>query len=138
MIQRAFRIRTKTCLLNAFRYLVLVKTQQVFFRENSNLIISARSTAFLVLELARRPDIQAKIRQEIQQIAGDAQDWTKYRPVYEDLNKMKYIDNVMKEAQRLWPIAPHLVRMAVNDDTYENIHLPKGVKKIKIMEIMKG
>ena len=40
---------------------------------------------------------------------------------------MKFIDNVMKEAQRLWPIAPHLVRMSANDDQYETMHLPKGV-----------
>jgi cytochrome P450 len=85
----------------------------------------------LVLELAKRPDIQSKIRQEITQIAAEnnSQEWANYRPVYEDLNKMKYIDNTMKEAQRLWPIAPNLVRMSREADQYENIHIPKGVIK---------
>jgi hypothetical protein len=80
-------------------------------------------------ELAKRPDVQEKIRDEIKRISAEkgVEEWAKYRPIYEDLNKMKYIDNTMKEAQRLWPIAPHLVRMANEAENYENFHIPKGV-----------
>ena len=84
----------------------------------------------MLLELSKRADIQDKIRKEIQEISGNSQEWSRYRPVYDDLNKMKYIDHVMKESQRLWPIAPNLFRMSVETDQYENIHIPKGVYRI--------
>ena len=85
----------------------------------------------LLGELSLRPQVQAKIREEIALIAEEngSENWREYRPVYEDLNKMKYIDNTVKETQRLWPILPHLVRMTNEDETYQNMNIPKGVRR---------
>ncbi len=41
---------------------------------------------------------------------------------------MKYIENVIKESLRLYPIATHLKREA-EDDKYEDIIIPKGVSR---------
>ena len=85
--------------------------------------------AFVTGEIARRPDIQAKIRQEIKRIAEESgeTDWKHYRPSFDDYNKMKYIDNVVKESQRLWTILPAIARMAVESETIEGVNIPKGV-----------
>lgn len=40
---------------------------------------------------------------------------------------MKYIENVAKESQRMWPILPTIARMSVEEETIEGIKIPKGV-----------
>lgn len=85
----------------------------------------ATEALFLIMELANNPDIQEKIRNEIKSIAQT--DHRNFMPTFEDLNKMKYIDNVIKEALRLHPVAPTLFREAMEDMEINGIQIPKGV-----------
>ena len=87
-------------------------------------------TMFVLYEIANKPEVQKKIREEIKLIAKDngEDNWKNYRPVYADYNKMKFIENVVKETERLYPILPSIPRMTTEDDRYENIFIPKGVR----------
>ena len=95
---------------------------------------TARMALFIIHEISNKCDVQRKIREEIELIANEngEQDWENYTPIYEDLNKMKYIDNVVKETQRLWPIIPELSRMSTEEDYFDNFYIPKGVSKILV------
>jgi cytochrome P450 len=50
--------------------------------------------------LAKYPHVHSKLREELNRILGDRQDVTN-----EDLDKMKYLNNVIKESLRLYPPA---------------------------------
>src|SRR5690606_24633219 len=68
---------------------------------------TAVAASFLIHALATHPEIQDKVREEIQTISGNS---PTYIPTYEDLKKMKYIDAVLEESFRLYPPANVLVR----------------------------
>ena len=64
------------------------------------------------------PEAEKKVVEEIQAIVpGDA------IPTEEDIKKMKYVDNVLKETLRLYPSVPFTTRTAIKDDI-----LPGGIK----------
>lgn len=66
---------------------------------------------FLLLELAINPDIQERLRQEIEEHyqSNDG------KLDYEKVNEMKYLDMVVSEALRKWPPAQGLDRLCVKD-----------------------
>ncbi|XP_048506607.1 cytochrome P450 4C1-like isoform X2 [Athalia rosae] len=86
---------------------------------------TATINSFVLLMLASHPDVQDKVFQELCEIYGN--DDTNERSVRcEDLQRMEYMERVIKETMRLFPIAPILVR-AVTDDLNIGEHtLPKG------------
>ncbi|TDL23922.1 cytochrome P450 [Rickenella mellea] len=63
---------------------------------------------FALMELARSPEVQKKLRDELQQ-SRDALS-------YDGIQKLEYLDAVTKEALRLHPPAPHTERVAMKDD----------------------
>jgi cytochrome P450 len=73
--------------------------------------------------------VQEKGRKEIAAIAAShgVEDFKSYVPVYEDLNKMKYIENIVKEAMRLYPFPPALLRENSKDVELGGYHIPAGV-----------
>jgi len=80
---------------------------------------SALSWAFY--ELAKNPDVQAKMYQEIQTVIGDRE------PTFEDLDKLHYVDNVISETLRVHPPIPMLAsRQALVDCHYKDKLIPKG------------
>lgn len=70
---------------------------------------SSSALSFCLYELARNPDIQAKLRQEIlekKQALGGKLD-------YEAIHKLSYLDKVAKETLRKYPSLPQLDREVV-------------------------
>jgi Cytochrome P450 len=69
----------------------------------SVLFASRDSTAALLtnvwFELSKRPDIWARLSQEIATLNGS-------KPTYEELKNLKYLRAVLNESQRLYPIVP--------------------------------
>ncbi|KZV92113.1 cytochrome P450 [Exidia glandulosa HHB12029] len=65
---------------------------------------------YTLWELARNPDVQDKLRQEILAFPGE--------PTYEDLNgpALPYLDAVLKEALRVHPPSAHTEKAAEHDD----------------------
>lgn len=68
------------------------------------------------------PDVQLKAQQEIDRVIG-----TDRLPNFEDRDCLPYINAVVKEAVRWWPIAPMGFPHAADSDIeYAGLHIPKG------------
>ncbi|KAI5638687.1 cytochrome p450 domain-containing protein [Phthorimaea operculella] len=78
---------------------------------------STVGTSFAVLMLARQPEDQERIYQEVKEVFGDSE-----RPVTpEDLLKLKFTEAFIKESMRLYPPVPVIVR-----DVEQDVVLPSG------------
>ncbi|XP_065367005.1 uncharacterized protein LOC135959839 [Calliphora vicina] len=72
---------------------------------------SSTTMSFCLYELARNPDVQEKLRKEIlQTIKENGGELT-----YENMNAMKYLEQVIAETLRLYPIISNLIRKAMTD-----------------------
>ncbi|XP_018375675.1 PREDICTED: cytochrome P450 9e2-like [Trachymyrmex cornetzi] len=84
---------------------------------------------FAVHEIAVNPDVQAKLRDEVDEaVKTNNGDLT-----YEVINGMQYLDAVINEALRKWPIAVFLDRMNVED-----FELPPALPGDKPFLLKKG
>nr|XP_049702800.1 cytochrome P450 4d2 [Helicoverpa armigera]WRX06091.1 CYP341B5P [Helicoverpa armigera] len=79
--------------------------------------------SFTSVLLARHPQVQEKVYQELQEVFGDSN-----RPVTaDDLTRLKYLDAVIRESLRLYPPGPLLLRRADEDVVLPSGQtLPKG------------
>ncbi|XP_026750988.2 cytochrome P450 4C1-like isoform X2 [Galleria mellonella] len=78
---------------------------------------SAVAIGYVFKLLAKYPDVQEKVYQELCKVFGDSN-----RPVIkEDLPKLKYLERVVKETLRLFLPVPFVIRKVLND-----IALPSG------------
>ncbi|KAI9925143.1 hypothetical protein MW887_006063 [Aspergillus wentii] len=80
---------------------------------------TAATLSFCLFELARNPEVVAKLREEIRSRLGVGPDAQK--PSFTDLKEMKYLTAVINETMRLYPVVPFNVRDALRDTT-----LPRG------------
>lgn len=62
---------------------------------------TACTLSWTIYELARHPEALEKLRAEILSVVGPTR-----APTYEDLKGMKYLQNVMNETLRLYPVVP--------------------------------
>ncbi len=62
--------------------------------------------SFALFGMLKDPAILAKARQEVDEVLGGE------RPTIERLQKLRYLDQILKEALRLWPTAPAFGRVA--------------------------
>nr|AGC22877.1 cytochrome P450 4C18 [Apolygus lucorum] len=80
---------------------------------------------FLMMHLAENPEVQEKAYKEQQEIFG----YSDRDPTKEDLSKMHYLDQVIKESLRLHPPAPSIARLLCEDVQLPNGHIiPAGAK----------
>jgi len=84
---------------------------------------------FAAHEIAVNPDVQAKLFNEIDEVLRT----TKGELTYDKLNGMQYLDAVINEALRLWPVAIVLDRMCVED-----FELPPALPGDKPFLLKKG
>jgi cytochrome P450 family 6 len=81
--------------------------------------------SYCLFEIARRPEIQRKIQDEIDRAlkASGSDDFT-----YENLHEMKYLECCIDEALRLYPPVPFHLRTATKDYKIadSNLTIPKG------------
>lgn len=67
------------------------------------------------------PDVQVKAQEEIDRVIG-----TERLPNFNDRDKLPYIDALVKETTRWWPIAPMgFPHTATEDIEYNGMHIPK-------------
>ncbi|KAF5367489.1 hypothetical protein D9758_003729 [Tetrapyrgos nigripes] len=69
---------------------------------------TAATVNFTLLQLARNPEAQRKLREELNS--------TKETLDYDTINKLTYLDAVAREGLRLHPAAPRTERVALRDD----------------------
>lgn len=87
--------------------------------ELMNILLAGRDTTASLLSdtwfvLARRPDIWAKLREEVDALGGE-------KPTFQQIKDMKYLKWVFNESLRLYPVVPGNTRCAEVDTV-----LPRG------------
>ncbi|OJD10762.1 hypothetical protein AJ78_08313 [Emergomyces pasteurianus Ep9510] len=74
------------------------------------------------LAMIKFPLVQRKAQEEIDRVVG-----TDRLPSFEDRSRLPYIDALVKEASRWWPMAPMgFPHTATEDIEYNGMHIPKG------------
>ncbi|KAG7491982.1 hypothetical protein MATL_G00009470 [Megalops atlanticus] len=82
---------------------------------------SSSTLTFLAYNLATNPDIMKKLQEEIDQVFPNK------APIrYEPLMQMEYLDMVLNESLRVFPIAPRLERVCKKTVEINGVTIPKG------------
>lgn len=90
---------------------------------------TASTLSWTIYELGRNPTAVSRLRQEILDVVG-----TDRTPTYADLKGMKYLQNVMNETLRLYPVVPFNVRLALKDTTLPRGGGPDGNSPIAVLK----
>ncbi|KAG9481139.1 hypothetical protein GDO78_010407 [Eleutherodactylus coqui] len=80
---------------------------------------TANQLSFTVMELSRNPEILEKVQAEVDEVIGAKRDIE-----YDDLGKLQYLSQVLKEALRLYPTAPGTSRAAEEEVIIEGVRIP--------------
>ncbi|PSN61795.1 cytochrome P450 52A12 [Corynespora cassiicola Philippines] len=98
-----------------------------------NILLAGRDTTASLLsnmffEIAKRPDVYRKLREEVTALDGRT-------PTYEELRSMKYLKYCLNESLRIHPVVPENSRSAIRDtclprgggsDGQQPLFVPKG------------
>ncbi|KAF5283095.1 hypothetical protein FQA39_LY17436 [Lamprigera yunnana] len=89
---------------------------------------TASMMSFTFIMLAMFPDIQRKVYEEVMDVLGPD------RFVEQsDLNKFEFLERVLKETMRLFPVGPLLVRAITKDIQLEKCVVPAGSSVVLII-----
>lgn len=83
---------------------------------------TANTLAWMMHFLARHPDVQRELRDEVDAVVGDARMWTD--PAQAE--RFRYVEAVMSEALRLEPVAPAFFLSALKDTRLGDVVVPAG------------
>ncbi|KAK7453313.1 hypothetical protein VKT23_011989 [Stygiomarasmius scandens] len=73
------------------------------------------------LALSHHPEVQHKAQKELDAVIGHGR-----LPSYSDQKDLPYIQAILKEVQRMYPVTPlAMPHRTVSDDIYEGFFLPK-------------
>jgi len=81
---------------------------------------TATSLTFTMYMLAQHQDVQDSVRDEVRSVLGGR------RPTPADLDALSSVERVLKEAMRLYPAAPVLIRRAVRSTVIDGYAIPAG------------
>ncbi|KAF5304212.1 hypothetical protein FQR65_LT08019 [Abscondita terminalis] len=82
---------------------------------------TASVNSFTFIMLGMHPDIQEKVFQEVMVVVGPDRSIR-----HDDLNKLTYLDRVIRETMRLFPVGPSLVRDVSRNIQLEECTIPAG------------
>jgi cytochrome P450 len=85
---------------------------------------TARTLSFLWYALSQNPEVERRLDAELDSVLGDGP------PTINDLKRLPYTLQVVKEVLRLYPAAPMYARDAVADDELDGIRIPAGTRTI--------
>ncbi|XP_068110665.1 cholesterol 24-hydroxylase-like [Hyperolius riggenbachi] len=83
---------------------------------------TANQLSFTVMELTRQPEITERLQKEIDEVIGVKRDID-----FEDISKLTYMTQVLKESLRLYPPGPGTSRYIEKDTVIAGIPIPGGV-----------
>lgn len=72
--------------------------------------------------LAKNPEIQKRAHEELDKVLPNLQDAT-----FADFEKFHFVENIMKETQRVYPVAAFLIRTVTKEFEYKGTLIPAGV-----------
>ncbi|EFA01323.1 cytochrome P450 4BR3 [Tribolium castaneum] len=81
------------------------------------------SICFVLYAIAQNPDVQKKIYDELVSVLGPD---CKKEITFSDIQELKYLDVVIKEAHRLYPPVPLIERSLEEDCTIDGLTIPKN------------
>ncbi|GMN04142.1 cytochrome P450 [Erythrobacter sp. MTPC3] len=85
------------------------------------------SATSLIYHLAKNPQWQEKVREELIAVTGGPDASGNPRPLdYDDMGKLEVTEMAFKEALRMVPPVPSMPRRALKDFEYEGYHVPAG------------
>jgi cytochrome P450 len=84
---------------------------------------TATALAFALHLLARHPEQQRRVREEVDGLLGGPGGRA---PTAADMGELRYLTMVLKEAMRLYPSAPVIGRRAVADTEIGGVRIPAG------------
>ncbi|GFO10692.1 cytochrome p450 3a4-like [Plakobranchus ocellatus] len=113
-----------------------ITTEEVIAQSIFTILAAYETTSttlhFCLFSLAENPDIQEKVFQEISEVVEHDD------PSQEELSRLHYLEQVIKETLRLYPPVSSVSRQAYEDRTYGNITIPAGAAVlIPIREIQR-
>ncbi|KAK3101224.1 hypothetical protein FSP39_001916 [Pinctada imbricata] len=81
---------------------------------------TASSLSLMTYEVARRPEIQERLYQEVEDVLGDEE------PDFDNIGKLTYLDLCVNEALRMYPPVLRLDRVCVEDAELGSYKVPRG------------
>ncbi|KAI0354173.1 cytochrome P450 [Trametes cingulata] len=95
-------------------------TATMYMGRGSTQTAAGLHTFFLAMAL--HPEVQAKAREELDRVVGACR-----LPTFDDFGSLPYIDALVKEVLRWYPIVPLLIpHRATADDVYDGFFIDKG------------
>ena len=86
---------------------------------------TAALLTFSIYLLSQHPECMAKVRDEIDAVLGDRDDFT-----YEDTLKLDYLNQVFKETMRMFPPVPFIAKEAIVDTAINGLAIPKACPRV--------
>ncbi|KGR04276.1 cytochrome P450 52A4 [Candida albicans L26] len=102
-----------------------------------NILVAGRDTtagllSFVFFELARNPEVYAKLKEEIYNKFGSGEDARIDEITFESLKQCEYLKAVINESLRLYPSVPHNFRTATRNTTLPRGGGPDGMSPIVV------
>ncbi|XP_072535717.1 cholesterol 24-hydroxylase-like [Salminus brasiliensis] len=82
---------------------------------------TANQISFVLMELGRHPEILNRLKEEVDEVIG-----TKHEIQYDDLGKLTYLSQVLKETLRMYPTASGTSRWLHEDTVISGFKVPGG------------
>jgi cytochrome P450 len=89
---------------------------------------TASTLSWALLELAQKPQVVERLQSEIHEQLGPGQ----RIPTYQDLKDMRYLNHVIYETLRLYPVVPFNIRTALVDSTIPRGGGPDGLEPVAV------
>ncbi|XP_076874263.1 cholesterol 24-hydroxylase-like isoform X2 [Brachyhypopomus gauderio] len=89
---------------------------------------TANQLSFAVMELGRHPEILKRAKEEVDEVLG-----TRHDIQYEDLGKLTYLTQVLKETLRVYPTAPGTSRWLHEDMVISGFKIPAGCSVLELL-----
>ncbi|KAG8196949.1 hypothetical protein JTE90_009008 [Oedothorax gibbosus] len=94
---------------------------------------TAVGTSWALYMLGHHQDVQERVVEELEEVFGSDPD---VRFDEESLRRLKYLDCVIKEVQRLYPPAPYIGRQLQEDVEVNGYRIPKGTTCMLVIHVL--
>lgn len=101
-------------------------SEQVVKEQIETVIIAGNETSgltasYAILMLAMHPDIQERVFEELKSVYDSPDEYSSY----ERIQQLTYLDCVLKEVMRMFPVAPFIVRCCIGNTKLRTCTIPK-------------